>query len=324
MTDSTKDMTLEQLEQQIQQLQLQRENLLTAQEKNDHSQKTYPCTKTSNRNVVVVGGRGQLGQLFVDLFQKSDYQVSVLEKDNWSEADEMLAEAALVLVAVPIHSTIAVIEKFSNLPKDCILADVTSIKQKPLQAMLDVHSGTVVGLHPMFGPDVKDFARQTVIVCDGRNPSEYQWLIQQLEAWQAVTYSVSAEQHDAAMAMIQVMRHFSTVAYGYHLMQEDTNLDEIIKLSSPIYRLELAMVGRLFAQDPALYTDIIFSNLDNVDAIKRYIKRFEELLSIMESGDKQAFAKIFDQTADWFGDYADKFMAESSQMLVDTQKGSKV
>jgi len=99
-------------------------------------------------------------------------------------------------------------------------------------------------------------------------------------------------------------------------MQEDTNLEEIMHLSSPIYRLELAMVGRLFAQDPELYSDIIFSNPENVESIKRYIRRFEKLLAIMESGDKKAFVEVFDETAAWFGDYAEKFLHESSKMLI--------
>ncbi len=316
MVKAEKTKALEQLDKQIQKLQLQREELLADGAQSTVALNSYLCKKSGNRQLVIVGGRGQLGQLFVRLFERSDYQVLVLESDNWSEADEMLANAALVLVAVPINVTLEVIEKFSNLPKDCVLADVTSIKAKPLEAMLDVHSGPVVGLHPMFGPDVEDFNRQTVIVCDGRKSDQYQWLIEQLDEWQAVTYRISAEQHDSAMAMVQVMRHFSTVAYGFHLMQEDTNLAEIMHLSSPIYRLELAMVGRLFAQDPELYSDIIFSNPENVESIKRYIRRFEKLLAIMESGDKKAFVEVFDETAAWFGDYAKKFLHESSKMLI--------
>jgi len=316
VTKDKKTKTLEQLDEQIQGLQLQREQLLSDGETSTVTGDSYPCKKSGNRQLVIVGGRGQLGQLFVRLFERSDYQVSVLESDNWSKADTMLENAALVLVAVPINVTLEVIEAFSNLPEDCVLADVTSIKAKPLAAMLAVHSGPVVGLHPMFGPDVEDFNKQTVIVCDGRKSERYQWLIEQLDEWQAVTYRISAEQHDAAMAMVQVMRHFSTVAYGYHLMKEDTNLAEIIHLSSPIYRLELAMVGRLFAQDPELYSDIIFSNPENVKSLKRYIGRFEKLLDIMESGDKEAFVEVFDETADWFGDYAEKFLHESSRMLV--------
>ncbi len=316
MVKDKKTKTVDELDKQIRKLQLQREELLADGAQSTVALNSYLCKKSGNRQLVIVGGRGQLGQLFVRLFERSDYQVLVLESDNWSEADEMLANAALVLVAVPINVTLEVIEKFSNLPKDCVLADVTSIKAKPLEAMLDVHSGPVVGLHPMFGPDVEDFNRQTVIVCDGRKSDQYQWLIEQLDEWQAVTYRISAEQHDSAMAMVQVMRHFSTVAYGFHLMQEDTNLAEIMHLSSPIYRLELAMVGRLFAQDPELYSDIIFSNPENVESIKRYIQRFEKLLAIMESGDKKAFVEVFDETAAWFGDYAEKFLHESSKMLV--------
>jgi len=314
----TTQLTLQELDAQILELQSQRKILLAGTVKNQTTESNYICTKSGNRNLVIVGGHGQLGQLFVTLFEKSDYQVSILEKDNWADADKMLENAALVLIAVPINITLDIIAKFSNLPEDCLLADVTSIKQQPIAAMLKAHSGPVVGLHPMFGPDVEDFSNQTVIICDGRNSEKYQWFIEQMQQWQAVTYNISAADHDAAMIMVQVMRHFSAVTYGYHLMQEDTNLAEIIKLSSPIYRLELAMVGRLFAQDPELYADIIFSSPENTKSIKRYLNRFEELLTIMETGDKEAFIKVFNKTADWFGDYAEKFLHESSQMLVNT------
>lgn len=50
------------------------------------------------------------------------------------------------------------------------------------------------------------------------------------------------------MAFIQALRHFATFAYGLHLAEENVQLEQLLALSSPIYRLELAMVGRLFAQ----------------------------------------------------------------------------
>lgn len=315
MTETNDNLTIKQLDEKILYLQRQREQLLT-----QSLPVSYACCKNGNRNIVVIGGNGQLGQLFVKLFKCSGYSVAVIEKEDWDSAEPILFEAALVLVAVPINVTNQVIKSLSKLSEDCILADVTSIKQSPLEAMLEAHSGPVVGLHPMFGPDVSNFNNQTVIICDGRKASNYQWLVEQLKVWQAVTYAISARKHDKAMAMVQVMRHFSTVAYGYHLMQEDTNLSEIIALSSPIYRLELAMVGRLFAQDKELYTDIIFSNVDNAQSIKRFSERFEELLVIMQEGDKNAFAEIFEKVSLWFGDYAEQFLAESSEMLISTNE----
>ncbi len=95
-------------------------------------------------------------------------------------------------------------------------------------------------------------------MCDGREKEQYQWLLKQFQVWGAKIYQVSAQAHDQAMSMVQVMRHFSTIAYGYHLMAEGSDIENLLNMSSPIYRLELIMVGRLFAQDPILYSDIIF------------------------------------------------------------------
>ncbi|GAA6173275.1 bifunctional chorismate mutase/prephenate dehydrogenase [Colwellia sp. KU-HH00111] len=276
----------------------------------------YQCINPDCKKVVVVGGKGQLGRVFVDLFKRSSYQVSVIEQDDWPNSEVILADANLVIVAVPIRLTSMVIHHLNNLPDDCILADFTSIKESPLYEMMKVHQGPVVGLHPMFGPDVTGLIKQTIIVCDGRDKSQYQWLLKQFQVWGAKTYSVSAHEHDQAMSMVQVMRHFSTIAYGYHLMAEGADIENLVNMSSPIYRLELIMVGRLFAQDPILYSDIIFSNPDNISMMKRFAYRFLELLEDVETGDKQAFVTMFSQVSDWFGEYADEFLAESKTMLL--------
>lgn len=276
----------------------------------------YQCINPDCKKVVVVGGKGQLGSVFVDLFKRSDYQVAIIEQEDWPNSDVILAEASLVIVAVPIRLTSMVIHHLNNLPDDCILADFTSVKESPLFEMMKAHAGPVVGLHPMFGPDVTGLIKQTIIVCDGREKSQYQWLLKQFQVWGASLYQVAAHEHDQAMSMVQVMRHFSTIAYGYHLMAEGADIENLVNMSSPIYRLELIMVGRLFAQDPVLYSDIIFANPDNISMMKRFAYRFLELLEDVEVGDKDAFVTMFKQVSHWFGDYADDFLAESKTMLL--------
>ncbi len=276
----------------------------------------YRCVNPECEKVVIIGGKGQLGKLFVDLFTRSGYPVEILEQEDWPNSDTILSGAGVVIVAVPIRLTTKVIQKLNHLPESCILADFTSVKETPLYEMLKVHVGPVVGLHPMFGPDVTGLIKQTIIACDGRMPKEYLWLLEQFQVWGAKIYPVSAQEHDQAMSMVQVMRHFSTIAYGYHLMTEGVDISKLVEMSSPIYRLELIMVGRLFAQDPILYSDIIFSNLDNVAMMKRFAYRFLELLEDVESGDKDAFVAMFSQVSDWFGEYAGVFLQESKAMLV--------
>ncbi|HBF73219.1 MAG TPA: bifunctional chorismate mutase/prephenate dehydrogenase, partial [Alteromonas australica] len=208
----------------------------------------YRCVNPSLGQVVVIGGAGALGKVFVGLFERSGYQVTVVEQEDWQSGDaqQTLSQAALVIVAVPINVTEHVIAQLTMLPEDCILADITSIKDKPLKAMLEAHQGPVVGLHPMFGPDAPGMIKQVVVVCDGRQQQRYRWLIDQMRIWGATIHQSTSQEHDKAMAYIQVMRHFNTFVYGAHLKGENPDLESLTMFSSPIYRLELAMVGRLF------------------------------------------------------------------------------
>ena len=276
----------------------------------------YRCVNPACKKVVVIGGDGQLGRIFVDLFKRSGYTTQTLEQADWPNSTDILADASLVIVAVPIRSTNMIIKQLNALPENCILADVTSIKESPLYEMMKVHSGPVVGLHPMFGPDVTGLVKQTIIACEGRLPAQYHWVLEQFQVWGAKIYPAEAHVHDQAMSVVQVMRHFSTIAYGYHLMAEGADIAQLVEMSSPIYRLELIMVGRLFAQSPELYTDIIFANQDNIAMMKRFAYRFLELLEDVQLEDKTAFTAMFSQVADWFGDYADIFLQESKAMLI--------
>ncbi|VDZ82082.1 T-protein [Kluyvera intermedia] len=145
----------------------------------------------SLRPVVIVGGDGQMGRLFEKMLTLSGYQVRTLEKEDWARAPELVADAGMVIVSVPIHVTEQVIAKLPPLPSDCILVDLCSVKAGPLQAMLSTHAGPVVGLHPMFGPDSGSLAKQVVVYCDGRQPEAYQWFLEQIQVW-GRAYTVSA------------------------------------------------------------------------------------------------------------------------------------
>ena len=275
----------------------------------------FKCMNPNLGKAVVVGGAGQLGGLFSHLLTLSGYQVEVLEKDDWANADALLRDAGLVVIAVPIDQTLRVIQQLPTLNDDCLLVDLTSIKAEPLAAMLLAHQGPVLGLHPMFGPDVSSLAKQVIIYSEGRGAEQYQWLLAQMRIWGARLQAVDAAEHDKAMSLVQALRHFTSFAYGVHLCSEQADLAQLLRLSSPIYRLELAMVGRLFAQDPTLYADIILSSPANLEMIRRYHSRFGELLTQLEAGEREAFVEQFAKVSDYFGEYADTFLKESRMLL---------
>jgi chorismate mutase/prephenate dehydrogenase len=276
----------------------------------------YLCTNPKIQKIVVIGGAGALGRIFVDMFKRSGYSVQSLEPNDWPKADSILSDAGLVLVAVPIKLTESIISKLTDLPIDCVLVDITSTKQKPLAAMMATHKGPVLGLHPMFGPDVASLVKQVVVVCHGRDAEQYEWLLQQIRIWGGILQQTTAKEHDDAMVFIQVMRHFCSFVFGSHLASENPDLKQLISLSSPIYRLELAMVGRLFAQDPALYADIIFDNKDSVALLTEFSVKFTQALALVETGNKAEFIKQFLKIGTWFGDYSKQCLVSSRQLLL--------
>ncbi|WP_410678497.1 bifunctional chorismate mutase/prephenate dehydrogenase [Avibacterium paragallinarum] len=268
------------------------------------------------KKIVIVGGNGKLGGLFGRYLQLSGYHVENLGRNDWDKAEQILAGANVVIVSVPIVNTVETIERLAPyLNEEMLLTDLTSVKKAPLAKMLEVHKGAVVGLHPMFGPDIASMAKQVVVRCDGRFPERYQWLLDQISIWGAKIYQVDAGEHDQSMTYIQALRHFATFANGLHLSKQPVDLAKLLALSSPIYRLELAMIGRLFAQDGALYADIIMDKPENLAVIESLKQSYEESLKFFEQGDKQGFIQAFNQVRDWFGDYSEQFLKESRQLL---------
>ncbi|WP_386696781.1 bifunctional chorismate mutase/prephenate dehydrogenase [Lonepinella sp. MS14436] len=268
------------------------------------------------KKIVVVGGNGKLGGLFVRFLRLSGYAVDILGRQDWQSADQILANSDVVIVCVPIANTLETIERLQPyLTENMLLTDLTSVKRQPLHKMLEVHHGAVVGLHPMFGPDIASMAKQVVVRCDGRYPERYQWLLDQIAIWGAKIYQVDAAEHDHSMTYIQALRHFSTFANGLHLSKQPVKLANLLALSSPIYRLELAMIGRLFAQDGGLYADIIMDKPENLAVIESLKESYVESLKFFETGDKQGFIDTFNKVSQWFGEYSDLFMKESRQLL---------
>lgn len=276
----------------------------------------FKTTNAEIKKIVIVGGKGKLGALFARYLTASGYQVAILDQQDWQSAEQILQNADVVIVCVPIAQTLAVIERLQPyLTEQMLLADLTSVKRQPLEKMLQVHQGAVLGLHPMFGPDIASMAKQVVVRCDGRYPEKYQWLLDQIQIWGAKIYQVDASEHDKSMTYIQALRHFSTFANGLHLSKQPVELAQLLALSSPIYRLELAMIGRLFAQDAELYADIIMDKPENLAIIESLKQSYEESLKFFEQNDKQGFIDSFNQVREWFGEYSEQFLKESRQLL---------
>ncbi|MCP3944350.1 MAG: bifunctional chorismate mutase/prephenate dehydrogenase [Desulfobacteraceae bacterium] len=269
-----------------------------------------------NAKVLIIGGAGQMGNLFAGLFTKSGYKVRILTEHDWDEARNLCRNIDLALVCVPIERTGKVIEKITPfLPPTALLADLTSVKKEPVSKMLASHGGPVLGVHPLFGPTLTCLDKQIIVVTPGRDETACQWFTEQLGLWGAVIVTSTPEEHDEIMEIVQALRHFATFCFGEFLCQRQTKLARTLEFSSPIYRLELGMVGRLFAQDSALYAQIIFATKERRALLKEFILSLGRHVEMLETNDTQLFIDKFNHVAQWFGPFSGQAMRESTFLI---------
>ena len=264
--------------------------------------------------ITIVGGRGQMGRLFSSLWQHYGYSVRSLDNDDWNDAEKLLSGCNLVIICVPIHFTLSIINKLAlYIPEKTILADFTSIKTLPIQNMLRIHKGPVLGLHPMFGPTIASPHNQVIINCGGR--PDYDWVIESLAKIGFTITDMTAQAHDQAMSFIQGIEHFSTFVLGTFLKSHNEHPSDLFNLASPIYQAKLALMGRIFDQDANLYADIITADNNRLALIDEYAKYFQHWINILKNKGQDGFITEFNQTKQWMGEFTHKAQLASDEFL---------
>jgi prephenate dehydrogenase/chorismate mutase/prephenate dehydrogenase len=257
-----------------------------------------------------------MGSFFIRALSQACHYVNTFGRESWSDAPKRLGQADLVLIAVPLDQTLSVIEKASRfLDPATVLADLTSLKKPIVPAMLEHHCGPVLGLHPMFGPGVRSFLAQKVIVCPGRHLEACQWFLDSLEAQGAKLSFATPEEHDRMMVSIQAIRHFITFSVGVFLAQEGVDLPRSLELASPLYRLQLNMVSRLFAQDAALPFKLMSATPEHQCAIARLGETIGRLSQAIAHNDRTALQQVFAATHRILEPDARRALSESNYLI---------
>lgn len=268
------------------------------------------------RRILIIGGAGRMGRRFGQWLSQAGHEIRSLDRDDAAQADALLAWAEAALFAVPIEATETLIARYApRLAPEALLADLTSLKSGPVAAMLAAHPGPVLGLHPMFGPSVETLAGQKIVVCPARGPEAGAWLLAALRAQGAHLVEATPEEHDHMMSVVQAVRHFVTFALGSFLAEEGIDIARSLDFASPVYRLEIDMVSRLFAQSGELYTDIMLASPERQALIERLAIHYRRLAGLVAGGERTALLDRFTETAGQFRAEAERAMTESDVVI---------
>ena len=278
---------------------------------------TRSSPRWNKRSVVaVIGGQGEMGRLFTKFFSSHGFHVNVADLDTSLTPESAVRDSDIVVFALPLHKTVEIIGKLvPHTRQGQLLMDLTSLKAAPVKEMLK-SSACVVGLHPMFGGRISSFSGQTLAACPVRiGRPQWRWLRGLFTASGIRVKECSPDEHDRMMSIIQVLFHLTTMLIGRTLRKLDIDIDETMNYTSPSYRIEMNLVGRIFAQSPELYGAITQMNPNTgeiVSALKDGLEVYEQFYNL---GNLEGFMDDFEQSARHLGDFCSSAYRESSEIL---------
>ena len=113
----------------------------------------------TSRRLAIIGCRGRMGKLLAARWSAAGHDVGGLDLPLTDEGfSSALSGADAVFLCIPAGALSEVLPRLApHLDGRQVLADITSVKMRPLAQMEAAYAGPVVGTHPLFGPKPRPF-----------------------------------------------------------------------------------------------------------------------------------------------------------------------
>lgn len=246
--------------------------------------------------IALIGGSGQMGRWFRRFFESQGLDILVADVDTPQTAPEVAALADVVILSVPIPKVSEVAREVApHLRPDAALMDLTSVKQRPMAAMMSAFPGEVVGTHPLFGPGEKSINGHTVVLCQGRGERWFRWLKDLLTQAGARVKVTSAAEHDRLMAVVQGLAHFLLISFGSVIQELGVSPEDLEEFSTPTFATLHNLARRLLSQDPKLYACIQLQNPANRMVLRALEGAVADILYFIQRQDADGLVRLIEE-----------------------------
>jgi chorismate mutase/prephenate dehydrogenase len=214
------------------------------------------------KQALVIGGLGRMGVWMSRYLEMVGYHVDVADPaaadtpfhrvDDWeSVADEY----DLVVVAVPLRPSNAILHRLAELQPRGLIFDIGSLKspmRSGLQALAE--SGCrVCSVHPMFGPDEIGLSGRHILFVNVGNTEAMAEARALFAHTAADCVDLSLEEHDEVMAWVLGLSHLVNIAFASALAESGEAVPLLRQISSSTFNAQLKVAAQVVSENPHLY-----------------------------------------------------------------------
>jgi prephenate dehydrogenase len=235
---------------------------------------------------ILVAGAGKMGSWLIESLCL-DYEVAAYDNDltrlryffntvklvSTEEIREF--DPDMVINAVNLEITIPVFrEILPYVRQDCILADITSVKNGLKDFYLE--SGRrFVSTHPMFGPtfaNIKDLSGQSAIIISESDEAGKAFFKDFFESFNLNIFEYSFVEHDQTIAYSLSIPFASTMVFAACMKKQAA--------PGTTFRKHHEIARGLFSEDDFLLSEIMFSpfTLEQLEKISNQLEHLREIV----------------------------------------------
>ncbi|MEM2103330.1 MAG: prephenate dehydrogenase/arogenate dehydrogenase family protein [Candidatus Bathyarchaeia archaeon] len=254
---------------------------------------------------IAIIGLGKMGEWFTRFFLNEGIEVVVSDKDEEKlqkvkkELDvetldnvKSVQNVNRVFICVPIENFEEVVaEIHPYIRRGQEVMEICSVKEQPVDIMHKyIKNSVVLGVHPMFGPGVKNIQNQKFILTP--TSLEEKKLAETFGGWLrergAKVFFMSPKEHDELMSIVLGLPYFLSLAFCDALISHK-RFSDAKKVSGVSFKILLTLAEAI-ASERAEFSASLQTSLPQVDKIEElFLNKAADWLKLVRTKDRSAF-----------------------------------
>lgn len=219
-------------------------------------------------------------------------------------SDEKLAQADMVIVAIPVDVLVTELPKIlDKVSDDCLVFDAGSTKTLPCLSVEDhPKRRNYLACHPIAGTEFSGpsaafdglYDGKTNIICEVENTA-FKLQERALGLFQSLGMRIrymNPVAHDKHIAYVSHLSHISSFMLGKTVIEKEKNERDIFDMAGSGFESTV----RLAKSSPAMWAPIFEQNKENVvETLEEYIQNLTEFKELLLNND---FNKVYQEMTD--------------------------
>jgi chorismate mutase / prephenate dehydrogenase len=286
----------------------------TQDEKYSRSRRSH---SKEEQRVLIVGGRGRMGQWLAQFFDSFDHQVTIFDPFDRQEAggggakssfpqveslEEALNAATVVVLATPILETAKVFPTLIQSQTKALIFDICSLKSPLLGPIEEARKAGlhISSIHPMFGPEIRLLAGQNVLICDCGDQVATDRARKLFEETTANLIELTVQVHDEFVGNVLGLSHLTNLLFAHALSKSGIQFKELTRVGSTTFNAQQLVSEQVVNENQDLYYEIQAENNVTGKIVERLHESLSSFANAIQARNRDEFKALMEASRDYF------------------------